>query len=330
MRKRDGFTLIELLVVVTILGLLLAMLMPVLGRAKDLAEKAVCAAQINAYGKQMMLYVKEYNSYPPMGDNRFPAGWPKFYGVLHQIPIAMDTRRRGMYDYSVWEADEVWEKCFCPSMNEVKILKAADDALTAGENPVYKPALHRAAAGYQWNVTLRAAGPGTQAYPSGRWPRACTHPPGGFDNTLWIDYFLYPPGTWCICQAVHPDELHQPAKTAEAWDSFDFETLPNFSVAQGVWDVENLIPGWHVGPQSKYGNGYALLNGARHPESPNILYADGHVSANATKELTASDLGNPPASCGTFQDCLLNSWDDWDDDFGTMHYIVPDPTAGLP
>ena len=101
-------------------------------------------------------------------------------------------------------------------------------------------------------------------------------------------------------------------------------------MAQGVWDVENLIPGWHVGPQSKYGNGYALLNGARHPESPNILYADGHVSANATKELTASDLGNPPASCGTFQDCLLNSWDDWDDDFGTMHYIVPDPTAGLP
>ena len=326
-RRRSAFTLVELLVVVAILALLIGMLMPTLGRSRDLARRATCAAQLNAIGKSVTLYVNDHGSYPPMGDNRFPGGWPKFYGILDAMDAGAPQLTRGVGDYSAWEADEVWDKCFCPGMNAVEILRSADQALTDGYSPARKPALHRAAAGYQWNVALRAAGPPMPSFPTGRWTLELWRPTGGwqtYDNTVWTDYTITLPGqsSWYICQAVTPQELLTPSSIAEAWDSHDFNTIPGMNVRNAKWDVENLVPGWHVGPQTKYMNGWAALNGARHPGSPNILYADGHVRANATKRLAPSDLGGS-FPYGSLVGSQLNSWDDYRAGFGTLHYIVP-------
>ncbi len=69
MRKR-GFTLVELLVVITIIAILVAMLMPVLSRAKQRAQGTSCLNN----GKQLMLalqlYAGEYTDfYPPNPDD---------------------------------------------------------------------------------------------------------------------------------------------------------------------------------------------------------------------------------------------------------------------
>jgi len=68
--KRRGFTLIELLVVVAIIALLIAILLPALGRAKELANRTTCAANLTGIMKSMILYSADNNdSYPYLGSS---------------------------------------------------------------------------------------------------------------------------------------------------------------------------------------------------------------------------------------------------------------------
>ena|GEM_PF-1619284 len=54
-----AFTLIELLVVVAIIALLIAILLPTLGRAKEVAKRTVGASRLKAIGQMLVLYGAE-------------------------------------------------------------------------------------------------------------------------------------------------------------------------------------------------------------------------------------------------------------------------------
>lgn len=62
-----GFTLIELLVVVSIVGLLVAILLPSLRRARDQGKVAACAANLRQIGTAIHAYASEYDGYIPRG-----------------------------------------------------------------------------------------------------------------------------------------------------------------------------------------------------------------------------------------------------------------------
>jgi prepilin-type N-terminal cleavage/methylation domain-containing protein len=64
MRKR-GFTLVELLVVVAIIALLLGILLPALNRAREIANRAVCGANVRGVLQSMLIYAQTSN-------DRFP------------------------------------------------------------------------------------------------------------------------------------------------------------------------------------------------------------------------------------------------------------------
>ncbi|MBN2063466.1 MAG: type II secretion system protein [Sedimentisphaerales bacterium] len=57
--KRKGFTLIELLVVIGIIALLVSILMPALSRAKELAKRTVCSANLKGIGTATGIYMNE-------------------------------------------------------------------------------------------------------------------------------------------------------------------------------------------------------------------------------------------------------------------------------
>ena len=64
-RQIKGFTLIELLVVVAIIALLIAILLPSLGRAREQANRSTCAANLRGISQSMAVYASENNdAYP--------------------------------------------------------------------------------------------------------------------------------------------------------------------------------------------------------------------------------------------------------------------------
>ena len=65
-RLRTGFTLIELLVVVTIVAILVAMLLPAVGKAKVLAQRVQCLSQLRQTGVLSGLYnMDNRGMFPP-------------------------------------------------------------------------------------------------------------------------------------------------------------------------------------------------------------------------------------------------------------------------
>jgi prepilin-type N-terminal cleavage/methylation domain-containing protein/prepilin-type processing-associated H-X9-DG protein len=61
-RRRPGFTLIELLVVVAIIAVLIAILLPSLGRARAQARRTQCAAVLKNWGQVLFTYASMNNN----------------------------------------------------------------------------------------------------------------------------------------------------------------------------------------------------------------------------------------------------------------------------
>ena len=66
-----GFTLIELLVVIAILAILVAVLMPSLGRARDIARKRVCQTRLSGIHSAAMQRSAEYLGYVAQSEGKY-------------------------------------------------------------------------------------------------------------------------------------------------------------------------------------------------------------------------------------------------------------------
>ncbi len=69
--QHPGFTLLELLVVIAIIGILAALLLPVLSRSKEAALRTQCANNLRQIGIGVRLYSDDHNGELPESETRF-------------------------------------------------------------------------------------------------------------------------------------------------------------------------------------------------------------------------------------------------------------------
>ena len=84
-KNRRGFTLIELLVVIAIIAILAAILMPVLAKAQEKAQRATCGSNLRQWGIALNLYVDDNNQRLPMP--KIPTATPGSAGYNENQPM---------------------------------------------------------------------------------------------------------------------------------------------------------------------------------------------------------------------------------------------------
>jgi prepilin-type processing-associated H-X9-DG protein/prepilin-type N-terminal cleavage/methylation domain-containing protein len=237
--KPGAFTLIELLVVISIIALLLAILIPSLSKAKELANRIVCGAKIKNLATAS-------NTYSSTGDGYFvPAGhvgWDQPAKVFGPLP---PNEEGGKYQYQL--GDRYWFQ------NETFRSYLEIDDYSISSNPLAMPKEFLCPSDKISKRKKETENRISYAY----------------NNSDWRPWTL----PYKIV-GYKADAVRRPAETLNFVDSITHDVDLNGAHYKAVWDrVKDLYdPSRHPDDRVLYGSVYY-----RHNEGANVGFYDGHA-----------------------------------------------------
>ncbi|MEM6551858.1 MAG: prepilin-type N-terminal cleavage/methylation domain-containing protein [Planctomycetota bacterium] len=290
-RCRRGFTLIELLVVISIIALLVGVLLPVLGSARESARSSTCLSRLRQLAQAAYLYANDYDgALPPhntvdmtLDDPNAPGNganvkwsWAQIAGDV-EFAFRNGSVSRYLQDVSVMAGCPSWE--------------TPQDAIDWG---AVVPSLNAYALPLVVHYGYNGLVLGTRL----------TFPVGDPLNGSW--------------RPLRVEDLASPTETVLFADSGTLpNTYPFVSGTEPVWPDEELQPaGDYFTPGTatlQAAGGNTVHARHRGGANANVAWADGHAGAEqitkafASAEESALDLGtlDPDPSDGA-----TNEW--WD------------------
>ena len=115
-RRRRGFTLVELLVVIGIIALLIAILMPALGKAREQGRSIKCANNLRSIVTATIMYCAASRDVPPQGAEYAQSPYDWVYWQPKGVAAPYDDVTQSMIaPYLTKNAPMIREILTCPS-----------------------------------------------------------------------------------------------------------------------------------------------------------------------------------------------------------------------